>query len=202
MENVHGNNHISMIKIKGINEVISELKKSTGDIKAKGEKAIVKWAYAVEGEAKELAPADETRLRSSISAKVENGNNEITASVVVQANYAAYIEFGTKKYAAKYVASLPSEWKDYAATFKGKGDGNLDEFIQSIMAWVRRKGIGATRTKSGGVSSSRSSLDAQQQAAYNIALHILQNGIKPKPFLYPAVRDNTKKLFDDLNKLA
>jgi hypothetical protein len=77
----------------------------------------------------------------------------------------------------------------------------MDEFIQSIMAWVKRKGIGADTTKSGNVSSSASSLDKQQQAAYWIAINILQNGIKPKKFLYEAVKDNLPKLQSDFNKI-
>lgn len=187
--------------MKGIDKAIRNLDKKAKANIEEGNKAIVKWTYDVEGRAKTLVPKDEGRLVNAIQAKIDNSKAFIEGLVVVQADYAANIEFGTKKYAAKYVASLPADWKAYAATFKGKGDGNLDQFIQSIMAWVRRKGIGAQRTASGNVSQSRSSLDDMQQAAYNIALHILQNGIKPQPYLYPAVRENTDKLINRLNKI-
>ena len=40
-----------------------------------------------------------------------------------------------------------------------------------------------------------------QQAAYAIALNILQNGIRPHPFVYPAVTKNTPVLEADIKKV-
>jgi hypothetical protein len=96
--------------------------------------------------------------------------------------YAAFLEFGTRKYAAQYVASLPADWKSYAATFKGSSGGSFDELLKAIMGWVKRKGI-------------------DSDAAYPIALKIIREGIKPKPFLYPAINANLKQLQDDLNNV-
>jgi HK97 gp10 family phage protein len=161
--------------------------------------ALVDFGTRVETEAKRNAPADEGKLRSSINSTFDP--RKFTVKITVATDYAAYQEFGTRKFAAAYVGTLPQEWRTYAATFKGKTGGSMDEFIQSIMAWVNRKGIGADITKSGNVSSSASSLDKQQQAAYWIAINILQNGIKPKKFLYEAVKDNLPKLQSDFNKI-
>lgn len=170
-------------QIKGADAAIKRTEELAKKARENAQLALNAFGLSVERDAKRLAPADEGHLRNSINSKPGN----LSVTVTVGVNYAAYLEFGTRKFAAKYVATLPADWQSYAATFKGKGTGSMDEFIQNIMEWVRRKGIGADTTGSGNVSSSRSSLDKQQQAAYWIALNILQNGIRPHPFLYPAI---------------
>jgi len=185
------------IQLKGFDKAVADIEKTAKEVNNEVKVALVDFATSVERDAKRAAPADEGKLRNSINGTVKG----FEASVTVTADYAAYIEFGTRKFAAKYVATLPPDWKSYAATFKGKGGGNLNQFIQAIMAWVRRKGIGADITKSGNFSSSASSLDKQQQAAYWIALNILQNGIKPQPFLKPAVDAHVPELEKAIKKI-
>lgn len=187
------------ISIKGFDKAIHDIEKIAKDAGNKVDVAMVDFGTKVEGDAKRDAPADEGKLRNSINAVYKRQSKQLT--ITVAADYAAYMEFGTRKFAAKYVATLPPDWKTYAATFKGKGGGSMDQFIQAIMAWVRRKGIGGDTTASGATSSSRSSLDKMQQAAYWIALNILQNGIKPKPFLYPAIKKYTPELTKDIQKI-
>ena len=187
------------IKLKGFDKTIKDVQKLATDTNKNAKIALVDFGTRVETEAKRNAPADEGKLRSSIKSTFDA--RKFTVKITVATDYAAYQEFGTRKFAAAYVGTLPQEWRTYAATFKGKTGGSMDEFIQSIMAWVKRKGIGADMTKSGNVSSSASSLEKQQQAAYWIAINILQNGIKPKKFLYEAVKDNLPKLQSDFNKV-
>jgi HK97 gp10 family phage protein len=187
------------IKLKGFDKTIKDVQNLATDANKNAKIALVDFGTRVETEAKRNAPADEGKLRSSINSVFDN--KTFTVKITVATDYAAYQEFGTRKFAAAYVGTLPQEWRTYAATFKGKTGGSMDEFIQAIMAWVKRKGIGADTTKSGNVSSSASSLDKQQQAAYWIAINILQNGIKPKKFLYEAVKDNLPKLQSDFNKI-
>ncbi len=187
------------IKLKGFDKTIKDVQKLATDTNKNAKIALVDFGTRVETEAKRNAPADEGKLRSSINSTFDA--RKFTVKITVATDYAAYQEFGTRKFAAAYVGTLPQEWRTYAATFKGKTGGSMDEFIQSIMAWVDRKGIGADMTKSGNVSRSASSLEKQQQAAYWIAINILQNGIKPKKFLYEAVKDNLPKLQSDFNKV-
>ena len=151
----------------------------------------------VETEAKQRAPIDEGHLKGAIHNTPFKWGNEITCSV----NYASYLEFGTRRYAAAYVAKLPAQWQQFAAATKGKGGGSMDEFIQNIMAWVLRKGIGGAKTKGGNVSKSKKNLDNMQQVAYNIALNILRKGIKPQPFIYPAFNISSEQLLKDLNAI-
>jgi HK97 gp10 family phage protein len=187
------------IKLKGFDKTIKDVQKLATDANKNAKTALVSFGKNVETQAKRDAPGDEGKLKASINSVFDN--KTFTVKITVATDYAAYQEFGTRKFAAAYVGTLPQEWRTYAATFKGKTGGSMDEFIQSIMAWVKRKGIGADTTKSGNVSSSASSLEKQQQAAYWIAINILQNGIKPKKFLYEAVKDNLPKLQSDFNKI-
>lgn len=185
------------IKLNGLDNLIATVEKTAKRAESETKVALTKFAKNTETEAKRLAPANEGRLRNSINGTVDG----FTAKITVTADYAAYLEFGTRKFAARYVATLPQDWQSYAVTFRGKGGGTFDQFIQDIMQWVRQKGIGGLKTKSGRTSESKSSLDAMQQAAYAIALNILQNGIRPQPFVYPAVTKNTPVLEADIKKV-
>lgn len=138
-------------------------------------------------DAKRLAPVDEGHLRNSITFSPTSKGNMVEVEIIAATDYAAYIEFGTGKFAAKYVATLPKEWKEFAAKFKGPGGGSFDEFVMRLTRWVRLKGIAKGKDV--------------DQAAYNIALYILRNGIKPHPFLYPSVEKNRIKLLINLKAL-
>lgn len=191
-----------MMEIKGLDALIKKTENLAADARKDTQTALNDFADRVASGAKQLVASnssDEGKLLGSINAKY----GDLSASVVVGANYAAFIEFGTRKFAASYVASLPQDWKTFAATFRGKSPdgGTFDDFVQAIMAWVQRKGIGARKTKSGNNSGSRDSLSAMQSAAYAIALNILQNGIRPKPFLYPSVEKETPVLLADLKDI-
>ena len=185
------------VSLKGLDGFMASVNKTIAEAEAGTIKALDKFQSNVVADAKRAAPANEGNLRNSISGSVTGTQ----AKIVVTANYAAYLEFGTRKFAASYVATLPADWQAYAATFKGKGGGTMDQFIQDIMQWVRAKGIGGIKTKSGNVSESKSSLDAMQQAAYSIALYILRNGIRAQPYLYPSVVKHTPTLVTDIKKV-
>lgn len=165
------------IVITGLDSILKQLdvKKFEQDIQL----SLNDFGQRVVKKAKELAPTDEGGwLQQSIN--TESGKLSVTIEANV--NYAAYIEFGTRKFAAAYVSSLPADWKTFAAQFQGPGGGTFAEFIKSIMAWVKRKGI-------------------DEELAYPIALKILREGIKPQPYLYPAIKDETPLLLKDLQNL-
>lgn len=151
------------LKFSGLDAAI----KNVGNKIAKYEKEIQDelnvWALETATLAKQLAPVNEGQLRGAINASFDG---KLKASVTVAVNYAAYIEFGTKKYAASYIGSLPTDWKTFAANFKG-GGGTFEQFLMNITRWVKQKGI-------------------PEDAAYPIAIKILREGIKPQPYLYPA----------------
>lgn len=183
------------LRITGVNELIAKL--DPKKYEAQVQQSFDKFGFNTETEAKVLAPVDEGHLRSAIYFKSLTLGAEIGCNV----DYAAYLEFGTRRFAAEYVSSLPATWQELAGTFKGKGGGSFEEFVKVLTEWVIRKGFAAIKTASGNNSKSASSIAAQHQAAYLIARSILIKGIRPHPFLYPAVQKWTPQLLKDLKDI-
>ena len=184
------------IKIRGVESVLKRLDWNK-NIAPQVQKAFDNFGMAVEAQAKQNAPVDEGALRSAIYHKSVSLGVEVGCAI----EYAAYLEFGTRKFAASYVNQLPAQWRELAARSKGGRGGSWDEFVKRITGWVIRKGISATYTKGGSASKSKSAIAAQHQAAYLIARSILINGIKAQPYLKPAVDVNTKYLLRALNSI-
>lgn len=173
------------LKEKGLADVMKRIGQLGSEVKINGSKELNKFGFAVDANAKQLIASnssDEGGLLRSVKVIAATPSN-LTVAIVVTADYAAYIEFGTRKFAAIQVAKLPSDWQKYAAQFKGGGGGSFAEFVQSIIDWVKRKGI-------------------DEKAAYPIALSILRNGIRAKPFLYPSVIKSLPKLTEGMQKLV
>lgn len=190
------------IEIPNLNNLIKQLKEIPANIEKDVVNELKAFGMATVQDAIRLAPTDEGHLRSSITYTLTKNGNNWDVEIVVATNYAAYLEFGTRKFAAAYVSSLPPDWQSFAAQFKGgTPGGSIEEMLQRITAWVMRKGFAAYQTKSGNNSKSKNSIQAQESAAYIIALRILQNGVRAHPFLYPAVMRNKPILIDNLNKL-
>ena len=191
------------IEIKGIDalqgKVASYSKRKEIQINA----ALKDWANRTARDAKQLVSANSSDtgfLQNSISPDFGKG----FASVVAASKYAAYVEFGTRKFASQYVSTLPSDWKAYAATFKGSSGGSITEFFNAILEWVQRKGITATysvktqRRQRGGAKEQ----DRSIRAAELIVFKILRDGVKARPFIYPSVNKNLPILLEDIKKVT
>lgn len=148
--------------------------------------------------AKDLAPSNMGDLRRGISAKVDT---KLKKQLTSRAPYSAYMEFGTGKYAAQEVAKLPSEYKAYAAQFKGKGGGGtFKEFLNAMIIWVRRNKLGASYNIST-KRKNRQSKDEIRQIAYMIAISILRKGVHAHPFMFPSFLQQRDQLMKDLQAL-
>jgi HK97 gp10 family phage protein len=77
----------------------SDLPKLAAGAQAFAELALAKLAFDLEGEAKRRAPVDTGFLRTSIRAVP--GAGLLHAEVVVTADYAAFVEYGTVRMAAR-----------------------------------------------------------------------------------------------------
>lgn len=67
-----------------------------------------------------LAPENTSMLVESI----EILQDDTKSSVVVEAPYSGYVEFGTGPFAAEYVSELPESWKNEAMKFFVNGAGH------------------------------------------------------------------------------
>lgn len=195
------------INIKGFEEVKNNLKNLDKRVMAEVQKELYAFGLQTVSDAKQRAPVNEGHLRNSISFV----KRPMAVDIVVAADYAAYVEFGTRKFAAAHVASLPQDWQKFAAKFKGGGRGSFDDFVIRLVEWVKKKGLHATTgiTNAHGErqyiktrkSKSQKDEDADK-VAYAIALSIMKNGIRPHPFLFPAVELNKIKLIERLKTMT
>jgi HK97 gp10 family phage protein len=166
--------------VKGVQEVIAELRKIGKDIDKNINLTTEEAAFFIEKNAKKLAPKNFGKLAQSISTSqpiTDRNKSLINRVITVNELYGAYMEFGT---GAK--VSVPTEFKDMAASFKGQKTGTFKEALESIKAWCRAKGI-------------------DEKAAYPIFAKILGAGINPRPFLYPSWIEGKKQYLKDLENL-
>jgi len=112
------------VEFKGLKETIVKLGDAGDEIKAKVDFAIGVNTEAMASEAKQRAPVDTGRLRSSISS---NKVKDYLYELVAQVDYAPYLEFGTGNFAATYVKSIEPEWEQLAAQFIKTGNGTIKE---------------------------------------------------------------------------
>ena len=200
------------IKITGLDSAVKNIARKSEIINSGVVYELNAWADNTSKKAKDYAPTDEGHLKGSINPTYASKGKTI-ASVTVAANYAAYVEFGTRKFAAEYVGTLPQDWQQMAAIYKGKGGGDFYDFLNNILDWVIRKGIAnrysvktqrvisinLSKPSSGGVG--KSDYERLHDTAYAIALSILRKGIKPHPFLYPAYNETKDKLLKNIKEV-
>lgn len=166
------------LKISGLDAAIKGIENKVKVTEQEIQNELNAWALDTVNYAKQYSPVDEGHLRGAIN----HDSGKLKAGVTVAVDYAAYLEFGTRKFAASYVSSLPSDWQDFAAQFKGGGGDSFQVFVKRITEWVARKGI-------------------DKKAAYPIALKIIREGIKAHPYLYPATQKTTPELIKNIKEL-
>ena len=168
------------VMIKGLASTIAELRAYGKDIDKMIDAETESIAFQIETDAKKLAPKNFGKLAQSIShAKVKPALYKVTVNEL----YGVYLEFGTGT-----KVSVPAEFADMAATFKGKKQGTFKQGLEAIKVWCKAKGI-------------------PEVAAYPIFAKILGAGINPQPFLYPAwtkgrkdYQNNLERVLKSLNK--
>ncbi len=149
--------------------------------------------------AKKDAPADESRLRGSISVK-EPGNLQF--EVVAQTSYAGYLEFGTKT-----KTSIPAGLEEVASQLKGPAGGQGNP-IDALQKWVKRKGLAGTYSAKTRRRTGNKATKEQQdkQVAFIIWQKIRKYGIKPQPFFFkqmmPAEEGLRRRLAAIINELV
>lgn len=116
------------IKVTGIKNALKAFE-SYKDSKTKDlEKATQKATVDVARKAKQNAPVDTGRLRSSI----HRTSNKLNGVVFTNVEYAPYIEFGTGS-----MVDVPEGLENYAMQFKGEGKRRVNMPAQPFLfpAW-------------------------------------------------------------------
>ena len=184
------------IQVRGLEQAIQRFNTYPKDVRDRLKRTLEASAQEVRTLAVKDAPGNIGRLRNSTVVTASDGG--LTQSTTVNADYGVFMEFGTKT-----KTRVPGVLQAYAAQFKGASAGSgARDLKTAIEAWVKRKGIGAKRTKSGKVSNSKSSQQAQKQAAFLIARSIYLKGVTPHPFFFKHVFLVRKKLEQEIPKIV
>jgi hypothetical protein len=168
------------LTIGNLDAVLAEIKSYPKDIEQIINNEFTAFGVGMANDAKINAPVNEGALRESINFTAYN----LKIAVGAYIEYAAFVEFGTKSFAAAYVASLPEDWQAFAAEHQGTGEGTFAELLTAIMKWVELKGLATGKDI--------------KQASYLIARKIVRDGIKAQPYLYPAFEKNKLELIENL----
>lgn len=81
------------MKIRGGRDIGRKTRRITAELEQAAKAAVIDTALAIEGDAKRKAPVDTGRLRNSITH--ERSDDELSARVGTNVEYAPYQEFGT-----------------------------------------------------------------------------------------------------------
>jgi HK97 gp10 family phage protein len=104
------------MEIKGINEVIANLRKYGKEAEKDVAGVTEQMARKIESYAKQNAPVDLGKLGQSIQAVKDTDTSWTIEAGGVLAPYAPFVEFGTGG-----LVEVPNELKEQAIKFKGKG---------------------------------------------------------------------------------
>ena len=183
------------IDLSGIPRLEKKLKEIQDSVSTKLAEEISASALKIEKEAKRNAPVNMSTLRQSIHA---TSKDKLTHFVEVGASYGAYVEFGTGG-----KVSIPVGYEEYAASFKGNKGGSLNDMIEALTLWVKRKGLAGTYSVKSGRRLGGKAVKASQdeKLARFLAIKILRNGIKAQPYLIPAYELEKPKLIEKLKKI-
>jgi HK97 gp10 family phage protein len=174
-------------QVQGLDKLINVFNKLPATVQNELGAELKTTAAEIRDGAKKAAPADEARLRQSISTKTIS---KTEFQVVAQTFYAGYLEFGTKT-----KVSVPAGLEEVAAQLKGPVSGQGNPF-ESILAWVKRKQIAGTYSvKTRRRTGNKSTQDKQNRSvAFMIWRHIRKFGIKPHPFFFKQMGPAEQKL--------
>ena len=152
---------------------VSKLGKEIESDVAIGVGAVAKDAVI---DAKRKAPINDGGLRQSIhDVKV----SDLSYDVIVGERYGAYVEFGTGAH-----VRVPSELKDVAKRIQSiNTKGTFREGLENIRDWLKSNG-------------------GDPDDAYIVFMSILKRGLRPRPFLYPALLEARRNLKKELLRIV
>jgi HK97 gp10 family phage protein len=164
-----------MYRVTGLKQAIRAIKMQDKEIKRKLRDAFNSSAITIEREAKSSAPVNLGRLRSDVQKEIDTnkGGAVVSARVFNTLPYAPMVEFGTG----------PKSDVPAGVTFdKPKPSGSFDDMLDNIRQWCRNKGI-------------------PESFAYVIAVNILNNGLEPRPYLFPAFERERPNLLKNIEAI-
>ncbi len=181
-------NGITIIGFSEFNKKLNQLPVKTRQF---GNAAVLDAAKEWAELAKRSAPVDQRKIRQGI---VDGKIADLTAEVTSASGHSRFVEFGTKR-----KKRVPADLASYEASIPYAKTGDYYDFLNSILDWAKRKGIGVTYSVSTR-KKDRVTKDAFLATAQAIANSIMRNGINPQPFFFKHREPVFKKLNDKVQK--
>lgn len=159
--------------IEGLDGFQERIEKAADSVLVEVDAEIGTSIKVMEQGAKRDAPVDQGLLRNEISSQQER---PLVWSLVSQASYSAYVEFGTRSN-----VQIPPGLEAEAAAARGSTGGTLGA-KEAIFAWCRRHGI-------------------EQKFWYPIFIKIMVQGIRPHPFFFKQLDAEKANLLNRLQQI-
>lgn len=161
------------VNIKGLDELQKKLgKQGQQTLLQEISEELEIGAHELRNKAVMRAPVNTRILASGISVDGKG----LMWIVYTVADYAGYVEFGTRT-----KVKVPPEMKEEAEKFRN-GTKKYGDFKEAIAIWMRQKGI-------------------PEEAIWPIMAKIMNVGIEPRPFMYPSMKEVEKTLPKDIDKV-
>lgn len=162
------------VQVKGLDKVLKNLKEESKEKLDLVDAEMGAGAVNIMLDAMNRAPVNFGNLKGSIE---QDSTKYLYKEVNVNAEYAPYVEFGTK---SKFDKTLSPEIQKFASQYKGKGRGG--DAKNAIFNWAKHKGIDK---KYWGI----------------IFIRIMKFGSNPHPFFFPAFTIERPKILDRIKKV-
>lgn len=161
-------------KVKGLKELQARIKNMDKELKTRLRRELEDGAQMFVQLAHKDAPVDQSILKQGIAYFKKA---DLVFTVLSNASYSPFIEFGTKSRFRPIPGVKPNEY-----TVNKSGSG----FYDSILSWVKRKGItGSYSVKTRRRQGSKVEQQIEdEQIAFAIYLSIIRHGVKPHPFFF------------------
>lgn len=164
---------MKQIAVKGLDKLVRQFEAFGEDAKKMATAELEDGAREIAEVAKKNAPANIGKLRQGIQfVRV----NPLRFEVISNESYSGYVEFGTGQ-----KVFIPADMKEVAQAIKNNPKQDRGNALESIRDWCRQKGI-------------------DERAAWPILMSILDEGLRPRPFMFPAFVTGSKNTFKRLEK--
>jgi HK97 gp10 family phage protein len=167
------------VQIQGLDALIRKMQVLSAAVQDDVDTECELAAHEMNDEASRNIVSNRLVNGGELLAKQQVISDKTARSYTVQntAFYAAFQEFGT---GVQFTAH--PEWEQIASSFKGLQNGTFDTFLIKMQEWCKSKGIDI-------------------KYAYPICLHILQHGLKARPFMQPAYEKVAPLLIERINNI-
>lgn len=159
--------------IKGLDKLINDFDRFVNGIDGNVKQIVEQEANRIAGEAKALAPVDGGYLREKIQTRTTEADGKIAGEVYDNADYAAYVEFGTGPVGQAAGLKIDGIDLTYRQTPWMIPVGKIDKSTAEKYHFIPIKEDGEV-------------------------IGYLTRGQAPQPFLYPAMKNNEEHIIETL----